>query len=377
MDDFQIEIMAIGEILSSAVLRLSSSKVAEFILSAGRTYGKLLSPEKSFDVLVSFPVEFRDSILAETGSFVKYKRALDDNDKNVFLSLCEEDQDVSKLLYACGYLSEYSNAARTLIAPEENPFEEDKVIKNAYAVGNNESISSNVDLLRSLIKRIPNIDPYLTSDEQDELGLHLIKFRPNKEYYTVILEEYIQYNRELQKLRENAIKEYGEDEIERQFISEHLEHKWHLPSELENCKNYKSFFKIMPENTREAIYTNIHGFEALIENIATCGLIEDTEIAKNTLSQILLGKDLGCSENIPLSFREPYILCYMIAKIYNRRGYAGLKSYFRWTTLNDNNKPFDTDKQCVSYANACDGDYRDIVDDFFPDKDFPYPDYAK
>lgn len=366
MDDIQVELMAICEILSNALVHLSPSKVAEFIILTGRTYGKLLSPEKSFDILVSIPVEVRDSIIAETCSFVKYKKALDDNDKKGFLSLCENDHDVNTLLYACGYISEYSNAARTLIAPEENPFEEDKVIKNAYAVGNNDSLSSNADLLRSLIKRIPHIAPYLTSDEQDELGLHLMKFRPNKECYNVILEEFIQYDPELQELRENVIKEYGEDDIERQFLLGHTE-EWHLPKDIfEKPKRFDSF-AVLSKNYNNYIKENLDQFENFVNEVARFNVIENTNIAKNTFSQIILGIDLGCRENIPLAADYPPFMCYVALTMFGSEGYVDLPKYFDYGMTEEKAKKYFNSG--TEHGGKCKKMYKRIINESFHKKE--------
>ena len=371
MDDILNGINAVGSILYNIMLRISPTKVADFIVSKGRTYGKLLAPEEAFGILSHTPVELRDGILSSIGDFLKFKKAVDNNDSEEFVRLCESCDNVSNLLYACGYINEYLDAQLTLDVPDEHPFDTAKVAKNAYAVGYEPSANLLIEALRKMVGRIPDLAPYMTMDESEELDKLLLGFRSHKEYYTVILEEFIQYDSELQTIREEAIKEYGEDEIERQFVEGHSIHRWHLPTDLEEYKNFKSFFKRMPETTRDAIYSNIHGFENLIEGIATFGLIEDTESAKNTLAQLLLGKDLGYSGNLPLPFSNPKILCYLIAKIYEHRGFSKLKEYFKWTTLNEENKPFDTDKQCTSYAESCEGKYKSLVSELFPESIFP------
>lgn len=368
MDDILIELIAIGEILSNAMVRLSPSKVAEFILSAGRTYGKLLSPEKSFDILVSIPVEVRDSIVAETGSFVKYKKALDDNDKNGFLSLCENDHDVSTLLYACGYLSEYNDAARNITAPEENPFDEEKVSKNAHAIGQNVSISSCADILRIFVAGMHSIGGYLTSNEQDEILQHLLNFRSNKECYTVILEDMIELDPDLRGFRAEIIKKFGEDEIERQFLLEysHTE-EWHLPKDIfEQPKRFDSF-AVLSKNYNNYIKENLNQFENFVNEVARFNVIENTNIAKNTFSQIILGIDLGCKENLPLTADYPPFMCYVVLTMFGSEGYVDLPKYFDFGM---------TEEEAKKYFNSgterggkCKKMYKRIIDESFPRKE--------
>ena len=361
----------INNILCNVLPRLSSTDFAHWIVSNGRTYGKLLSPEDAFDILSITPIEIRDGILSHIECFMKFKKSLDKNDRKGFVELCETCDNVSDLLYSCGYISMYVQADMNIEAPDKYSFDESNVFKNAYVVGGYELNEAFLfDYLRKLIRNLPLLAPLMTKEEVEELEKFLLEFRSHKEYYSVILEEFIQYDPELRTIREDVIKKYGEDDVEREFLAEHS-HKWHLPTDLEERENRRSFFIEMPEKTRDTIYSNIHGFENLIENIAACGLIEDTASAKNTLAQLLLGKDLGCSGNIPLPFRNPKILCYMIAKIYNHRGFSNLKKYFIWTTLNEKGKAFDTDKQCTSYVNSCEGNYRSIVLELFPGNEFP------
>lgn len=154
--------------------RLSPAKVAKALREAGVNMGATMSPQETFDMLVSFePVTLRRELLAITGNHLLLEKALNNQDRSGFVSLCENATNASELLAACAVLKIYLDAKNTYHHIEDcTPEETEKMWDTVFSMTFANDLSMEKDPAEEMYSSIAaNKDAFEFIAKEDEKAI--------------------------------------------------------------------------------------------------------------------------------------------------------------------------------------------------------------
>lgn len=227
--------------------RVAPSGVAEAVKHLGATAGFLIDADEAYDTLVAFPDPIlRKHVLAISGNHIKLERAIDKQDKETFVALCEEMPNSTPFLSACGMLLVYTQASAACKQPENRPTTAEEMRRLAsIALAYQKHFGALQDgwldeMCRQVIMGALAVSQYGTAEERQQQLDNCMALRAYEHFYCFFLELAHKAYPDLQPIRKYAREHFGDDEVERRFLKTHTDdvqptETKHFPLITEQC----------------------------------------------------------------------------------------------------------------------------------------------